>query len=460
VNTAAAERLERRSPFDGSRVADMACDNAAAITEKIEAARAAQREWRRLPLERRIQAIGAALEYFRGQNETIARDTSRQMGKPIQEARGEVQTLLARAEHMLAIAPAALATEHPPGRAGFELAIEHVPVGLVLDIAAWNYPLIVPINVVVPALAAGNAVLLKHSPLVPLCGAHFERAFASLGPGLFANLVVPDTRAGELVADERIDFVSFTGSVPTGRKVYEGAAHRLAGVGLELGGKDPAYVAEDADLDFAAPNLVEGACYNAGQSCCAVERAYVHERHYERFLERALAGMRTLVPGDPLDERTTLGPLARREALDLLERQVRDALARGARLLCGGQRMPGTGLFFPPTLLADVPNEAEVMQEESFGPILPVARVANDAEALAKMNDSRFGLSASVWTRSSARADWFARELEAGTVFQNRCDFLDPALAWTGLKQSGLGETLSRHGFHAFTRRKSLHLRR
>ncbi len=454
------EQLELKSPFDGSALPAVACHTPAEIDAKIAAARAAQREWRKRPLEERLSAISACLEYFRSEAETIARDTSRQMGKPIVEARGEVKTLLARAEYMLGIAPEALATERLPARPGFQLSIEHVPVGLVLDIAAWNYPLIVPVNVVVPALVAGNAVLLKHSPLTPLCGAHFERAFAKLGPGVCTNLVVPDARAGALVADERIDFVSFTGSVRTGRTVYETAAKRLAGVGLELGGKDPAYVAEDADLDFAAPNVVEGACYNAGQSCCAVERAYVHGRHYERFLIRAHAEMQKLVPGNPLDEKTTLGPLARREALDLLERHVGDALARGARLLCGGERTNGPGLFFPPTLLADVPNDALVMQEESFGPILPVASVASDEEAIAKMNDSRFGLTASVWTRSSERADRIARELEAGTVYQNRCDFLEPALAWTGLKESGLGETLSRHGFHSFTRRKSLHMRR
>jgi len=454
------EQLELKNPFDGSPVAVVACHTPAEVEARIVAARVAQREWRNRPLEERVSTISNCLEYFRSEAEAVARDTSRQMGKPINEARGEVKTLLARAEYMLGIAPEALASERLPARPGFQLSIEHVPVGVVLDIAAWNYPLIVPVNVIVPALVAGNAVLLKHSPLTPLCGAHFEHAFAKLGAGLFANVIVPDARAGALVADERIDFVSFTGSVRTGRTVYEAAAQRLAGVGLELGGKDPAYVAEDADLDFAAPNVVEGACYNAGQSCCAVERAYVHGRHYERFLVRAHAEMQKLVPGNPLDEQTTLGPLARREALDLLERHVSDALARGARLVCGGIRTSGPGLFFPPTLLADVPNDALVMQEESFGPILPVASVSSDEEAIAKMNDSRFGLTASVWTRSSERADRIARDLEAGTVYQNRCDYLEPALPWTGLKQSGLGETLSRHGFHSFTRRKSLHMRR
>jgi acyl-CoA reductase-like NAD-dependent aldehyde dehydrogenase len=243
--------------------------------------------------------------------------------------------------------------------------------------------------------------------------------------------------------------------------VYLAAAERLVDVGLELGGKDPAYVAADADLEFAAAHVVEGACYNAGQSCCAVERAYVHETLYERFLERARAKMQELVIGDPLDEKTTLGPLARREALDLLESQVDDALRRGARLLLGGKRLAGSrGNGFAPTLLADVPNDALVMQEESFGPILPVASVANDEEAVLRMNDSRYGLTASVWTRDGRRAERLAHELEAGTVYQNRCDYLDPSLPWTGCKESGIGSTLSRYGFLHLTRRKSLHLRR
>ncbi|HUR27177.1 MAG TPA: aldehyde dehydrogenase family protein, partial [Planctomycetota bacterium] len=338
----------------------------------------------------------------------------------------------------------------------------HVPLGLVLCIAPWNYPLIVPGNVIVPALAAGNAVVLKHSPKSPSVGAHFERAFAALpSQGVFANVLVPDGAASALVDDPRFDFVAFTGSVRTGRAVYERASRRLAPVGLELGGKDPAYVAADADVAFAVENIVDGACYNAGQSCCAVERAYVHESLYAEFIERAHTVMRNYVIGDPLDETTTLGPLVDRAALATVELHVIDALQRGAKLVCGGKRVADRkGFFFEPTLLADCPDDALVMREETFGPVLPVRSVKSDDEALALMNDSRYGLTASVWTRDKERVERFVRELETGTVFQNRCDSLDPSLAWTGVKESGIGTTLSRHGYSHLTRLKSVHLRR
>jgi len=481
------------NPYSGELLREIPYDTQATLDQKLERARTAQTSWRALPLERRIREVKAAVEYFRKNADEIARDVTLQMGNPIKEARGEVKTLLARSDYMLSIAPSALATDVLPSKPGFELRIEHAPLGVVLDIAAWNYPLIVPVNVVVPALIAGNAVLVKHSPLTPLCGLQFERAFESLSVhGLVANVVVTNEDAERLIGDARIDYVSFTGSVASGRKVYAAAAKRLIDAGLELGGKDPAYIAEDADLDFACENVIEGACYNAGQSCCAVERVYVHAKRYDEFVERAKSVLASYKLGDPLDETTTLGPLARKEALDVLEAQVADALKRGARLVTGGKRATvssanvsiarastnvsstsssmakpaGTrsptrpqGLFFEPTLLVDCSNDSLVMQEESFGPLVPVARVKDDDEAIAKMNDSRYGLTASVWTKDAARAERFARELEAGTIFQNRCDYLDPSLAWTGVKESGIGATLSRYGFHHLTRRKSIHFR-
>jgi len=450
--------LRIENPYDGSPVAELPFDDDASLAAKLAGATAAQRAWRDVAVAERVARVRAALGWFREHAEEVARDVTRQMGKPIVQARREVDGLLERAEHMLAIAPGALAAEVLPPKPGFVRRIEKVPLGVVLDVAAWNYPLLIAVNVVVPALVAGNAVLVKHSRRTPLCGTHFERAFAALEPrGLVAAVVLDHAATARLIADPRVGHVAFTGSVPGGREVQRAAAERFVEVGLELGGKDPAYVAEDADLAFVVPEIVDGACYNAGQSCCAIERAYVHKSRYDEFLERARAVLEGYVLGDPLDERTTLGPLADACAPAFLAAQVSDALAHGARLLYGGHAQAER--FFLPTLLADCPNAARVMREESFGPLLPVARVESDAEALARMNDSDLGLTASVWTASPSRAERLSRSLEAGTVYMNRCDFLDPALAWTGFKDSGRGVTLSRHGYDHLTRLKSLHFR-
>jgi acyl-CoA reductase-like NAD-dependent aldehyde dehydrogenase len=429
------------------------------LEEKIIAARAAFDPWRRVPLKERIAVVRRGLDYFRDHQEAIAADITRQMGKPIREAHNEFGSFFERAEYMLDIAEQTLAPEVLPAQDGFHRRIGREPLGLVLDIAAWNYPLVIAVNVVVPALVAGNAVLLKHSAKTPLCGEHFQKAFAHR-PGLLTNLVLTHDQTLGLIRDSRIDHVVFTGSVNGGRHVHRAAAGRFIDVGLELGGKDPAYVAEDADLAFSVPRVVEGALYNAGQSCCAVERVYVHRRIYDAFLEQALEALRHFQPGDPMASETTLGPLADRSALAVLEDQVQDAVGRGARLLAGGKRPEGMpGNFYLPTLLADVDHDAAVMQEESFGPLLPVRAVADDAEALTLMNASRYGLTASVWTRSRERAEWFATRLDAGTVYQNRCDYLDPGLPWTGVKDSGRGSSLSHYGYYALTRPKSINFR-
>ena len=457
-----ANALEIVNPATGKPLRSVTCDTRAEVAAKLDRARAAQRRWAARPVKERVAELRAALEYFAREKDAVARSVTREMGKPVRQSRAEVDTLLARAEHMLAIAPSALAPERQTSGPGFHLRIEHAPLGVVLDIAAWNYPLIVPVNVIVPALAAGNAVVLKHSPKCPGAGEHFARALAALSePDAFQHVVVPDDEAGALVADARIDHVSFTGSVGTGRGVYRTASERLASVGLELGGKDPAYVAADADLDFAAENVVDGACYNAGQSCCAVERVYVHESVHAAFLERATLALQALRLGDPIEDTTTLGPLVDAAARAKVEAHVADALAHGAHLVSGGRRPNHlAGYYYEPTLLADCPDDCLAMREETFGPVVPVRAVRDDTEAITRMNDSRYGLSASVWTRDAARAERFARALEAGTVYQNRCDFLDPSLPWTGWKESGLGSTLSRYGFLHLTRRKSVHLRR
>jgi acyl-CoA reductase-like NAD-dependent aldehyde dehydrogenase len=450
------------NPYDQAVVCELPYDTPASLEEKTEAARRAFELWRRQSIPDRARHVRAGIARLRAAAPEIAREVTLQMGKPVVQARREVETCCERAESMVSIAEQTLAPVLLPAEQGRHLRIEHEPLGVVLDIAAWNYPLLIPVNVVVPALLAGNTVLLKHSARTPLCGLRFERAFGSPKlPGLITSLVLTHEETARLIMDPRIGYVAFTGSVEGGREVYrQAASRRFIDVGLELGGKDPAYVAADADIGFAVENIVEGACYNAGQSCCAVERVYVHRELYHEFLERARVILERYRMGDPLDERTTLGPLASRAALDVLERQVDDAVRRGAQVLLGGKRVPDSvGHFFPASLLADVPNDAVVMQEESFGPLVPVAQVAGDEEALARMNDTRYGLTASLWTRDRERAERFARELEVGTVFQNRCDYLDPRLPWTGARDSGKGSTLSSHGFYHLTRRKSIHFR-
>ena len=446
------------SPFDDSLVVELPYDDHASALARLTAASEAQRAWREVDVAQRVARVRAAVEWFGASADEVALDVTRQMGKPLAQAHAEVRGLIERAEHMLDIAEHSLAAEVLPAKEGFTRRIEHVPLGVVLDVAAWNYPLLIAVNVVVPAVLAGNAVLLKHSARTPLCGAHFERAFRAAGlDDLVLNVVLDHATTAALIADPRIGHVAFTGSVEGGRHVHRAASSRFIDTGLELGGNDPAYVAADADLARAAEGVVDGACYNAGQSCCAVERVYVHESVADELLDRARALVGAYRTGDPLAEPTTLGPLASRDALQDLQQQVADACASGAELLAGGGVVDGR--FFEATLLLGAGPDTSVMREESFGPLVPVVRVAGDDEALALMNDSRYGLTASVWTADPRRAEWFAARHDAGTIYRNRCDVLDPALPWTGFRDSGKGTTLSSHGFRHLTRPKAIHFR-
>ena len=454
------------NPFTGETAASVQLADEATISKTLDRAREAARALRKLSVEERVALCDRALSAFEARVEDIAKDITKQMGKPLSQARGEVKGTAGRWRHMMDIAKESLADIALPPKDGFERRIAKDPLGVVLDLPAWNYPLLTAVNAVVPAVLAGNAVVVKHSPRTPLCGEHFARAFAAAGGPIDAvqALFVDYEATEKMVADPRIDCVLFTGSVMGGHRIQAAAKDRFIHVGLELGGNDPAYVAEDADLANTAENIVDGAIYNAGQSCCAVERVYVHRSMYEEFIAAAEPLVRAYVLGDPSDDRTTLGPIAQPWHVKELDAIISDAKAKGAKVIVGGESCAVSGgsgarRFFQATLIRDVAQNADLMQKEAFGPILAVAPVDSDDEALARMNDARLGLTASVWTKDRDRAARLARELQFGTVYMNRCDSLDPALPWTGVKDSGRGVTLSTLGFDALTRPKAIHFR-
>jgi acyl-CoA reductase-like NAD-dependent aldehyde dehydrogenase len=353
----------------------------------------------------------------------------------------------------------------PAPKPGFTRFVRREPLGVVLVIAPWNYPYLTAVNTVVPAILAGNAVILRHSSQTPLCAERFADCFraAGLPDGVFQVLHTDHERTLRLIAGPDVDFVAFTGSVDGGHAVQRAAAGRFIGTGLELGGKDPAYVRPDADLAYSVAELVDGAFFNAGQSCCGIERIYVHTDVYDRFVGAYAEGVRAYRLGDPLDPATTLGPLVRAGAAELVRGQTREAVAAGARALidAGGFPRDAAGTpYLAPQVLVDVDHSMRVMTEESFGPVVGIQRVRDDEEALALMNDSAFGLTASIWTQDEAAGLALGARVETGTLFVNRCDYLDPMLAWTGVKDSGRGCTLSRVGFEQLTRPKSFHAKR
>ncbi len=452
------------SPIDGRLYLQRPLASELEIDLALTAGQAAARQWRRVPLAARLPLLHAMVDAFVAGVDEIGPELAWQMGRPVRYGAGEVRGFEDRARTMLRLAPEALADVVPPERPGFQRFIRREPLGLVLVLAPWNYPYLTVVNVLVPALAAGNAVLLKHSDQTPLCAERLLHAAekAGLPPGLFQVLHVEHERVAKMVADPRVDLVAFTGSVEGGRAVHRAAGGTFKAVGLELGGKDPAYVRPDADLAHAIENIVDAACFNSGQSCCAVERVYVHRDLYPAFVEGAAALVGQYRLGNPLDPETTLGPVVRARNAALIRRQVRQALDAGARALVDPARFPlddGEGAYVAPQVLVDVDHGMELMREETFGPVVGVMAVDSDEEAIARMNDSRYGLTASVWTRDLEAARRIGDELQTGTVFMNRADYLDPELAWVGVKDSGRGCTLSRVGYEALTRPKSFHLR-
>ena len=387
-----------------------------------------------------------------------------QMGRPVRYGAGELRGFEERARYMIAIAPEALAAIDPGPKPGFHRLIKREPLGTVLVIAPWNYPYLTAVNSIIPALMAGNSVILKHATQTLLVGERFAEAFrlANLPQGLFQNLVLDHGQTAAIIGSGRVQQVNFTGSVAGGRAMEAAASGHFLGLGLELGGKDPAYVRSDADLAHSVENLVDGSFFNSGQSCCGIERIYVHRSVYPEFVERFVALTRQYVLGSPLNEATTLGPVIKQSAAEFVRRQISDAVAMGARALIDPAEFPADrpgSAYLAPQVLVDVDHGMSVMRDESFGPVVGIMAVDDDEEAIALMNDSEFGLTASIWTRDLDAAERIGDRIATGTVFMNRCDALDPALAWTGVKNTGRGATLSRVGYETLTRPKSFHLR-
>ena len=454
------------SPIDGLPACSFELLEDAQVAQRLTLASGTARAWRDTALSERIALCRGMLRAYAAHLDENARAITRMMGKPIMQARGEFErTMVERVEHLCTIAGEALADEVLPPSPGFQRFIRHEPVGVVLDIAAWNYPLVIAVNVIVPAVLAGNAVLVKHASQTALVAEQFERAFLEAGApmGLVQAMPMDHATTARVIDSRALGYVSFTGSVRGGHEIYRTLAQQnFIAAGLELGGKDPALVLEDADVAFAAQNLVDGAFYNAGQSCCGIERIYVADSRYDVFVEAFVSHARRYVMGDPLDAATTLGPMVDEASADVVRGQVARARAAGARLLVGDAdfEVPDrTRCYLAPQVLVDVDHSMDLMVEETFGPAIGIMRVANENEGLALVNDSPYGLTASLWTADLDRGLRLAEDVEAGTVYVNRCDYLDPGLAWTGVKDSGFGCSLSKLGFRSVTRPKSYHLR-
>uniref|UniRef100_A0A8H8CH36 Aldehyde dehydrogenase domain-containing protein n=1 Tax=Psilocybe cubensis TaxID=181762 RepID=A0A8H8CH36_PSICU len=431
----------------------------------IHHATVAQKDWKKVPVEERIAIGRKFMEEFRKMSDEIPLELSLQMGRPVSQGAGEIRGFLERSEYMLNIAASSLAdvTLESTDKPGFRRYIKRVPLGVVLVIAPWNFPYLVSVNSVLPAIIAGNAVLLKPSPQTPLTAERFALALTRAGVPEHIIQVVhmsPEltTRA---INNPAVDFVSFTGSVQGGASVSKTAANAVGfkGVALELGGKDPAYVRADANLDYTVPELVDGAFFNSGQSCCAVERIYVHEAIYDTFVEKFVEHTKPYRLGDPTLKETNLGPVVSLASAERIRKQVADAVAAGAKNLLPESFFPQakTGTtYVAPQVLVDVDHTMDVMKEETFGPVVGIQKVSSDDEAIKLMNDSRYGLTASIWTNANDNPDsekaflQILEELETGTVFLNRCDYLDPALAWCGVKDSGRGVSLSKFGVYSY----------
>ena len=449
------------SPIDGSVYAERPTLSAQDAQSAVVLARAAQAQWAARPLADRIALVQAGVANVGAMNNDIVPELAHQMGRPIRYG-GEFGGFNERASYMADIGTEALADIVIEDSDAFRRVIKRVPHGVVLVIAPWNYPYMTAINTVAPALIAGNTVMLKHASQTPLVGERMAQAFYAAGvpEDVFQNVFLDHQTTSDLIAAKSFGFVNFTGSVGGGQAIERAAAGTFTGVGLELGGKDPGYVCDDADIDAAADTLIDGAMFNSGQCCCGIERIYVAEQHFDAFVEKAVAIVNGYKLGDPLDADTTIGPMANTRFAEEVRAQTAEDIADGAKAHIAIFPEDDGGAYLTPQILTNVTHDMRVMRDESFGPVVGIMPVKDDAEAIRLMNDSRFGLTASVWTNDAARAEAIANQIETGTVFMNRADYLDPALCWTGCKDTGRGGGLSLIGYHNLTRPKSYHLKK
>jgi len=453
------------SPIDGSIYVEREQAGIQQIHDALEVAEKSQTTWQALPLSSRKDYCSKAVAALIANKEPIAEALCWQMGRPIRYAEGEVNSFADRANYMISIAEEVLAPIETSEKEGFSRYITQEPVGVVLVIAPWNYPLHTPINAIIPALLAGNSVILKHSSQTPLCAEQIFAAFETAGipEGVFQYLHMSHENTEMAIQSHEIGAVAFTGSVPAGIKVEQAAAGRFIGIGLELGGKDPAYVREDADIDYAVECTVDGAFFNSGQSCCGIERIYAHAAIYDDYVAKFIALAKGYKLGRSDDPKTTLGPLVRPYSADFVRDQIAEALEQGAKAHIDASdfSLDAEGsAYMAPQVLTNVDHNMRIMTEESFGPVVGIMKVESDEEAVRLMNDSEFGLSASIFANDIDQAVELGKQIETGTFFVNRCDFLDPELAWTGVKKTGRGCTLSKKGFDNFTRLKSFHIKK
>jgi len=449
------------NPADGSLIQELAEDDARAIGQKFVRASEAQQHWAARPLAERIPVVRRFKEEIARRTEELARTLTREMGKPIRQSRNELAALAERLDFFIDKTTASLASETVLQDEKITERITHEPLGVVANVSAWNYPYFVGANVFVPAVLAGNAVLYKPSEHASLTGlAIGEMLHAAGAPADVFSVILGAGETGATLVSQPVDGVFFTGSYATGAKIAAACAPRMVKCQLELGGKDPVYVCDDVDVKTAAESLADGAMYNAGQSCCAVERLYVHERVHDRFVEAFVATVKGYKVSDPLDEHTYLGPLARAAQLEVLERQIADAVAKGAKVMLGGKRIARTGNWFEASVLTNVNHTMALMRDETFGPVIGIQKVGGDEEAVRLMNDTEYGLTAGVYTPDEGRAKAILAQVRSGSAYWNCCDRVSPRLPWSGVGHSGIGLTLSTYGIQTFTRPKAWHLRK